>query len=394
MKNFGSISVWTKSLASLALILAMLACSAGPLTLPVDVVAQTPVVVTAEPGNVSAAPGVLTAEPGGLAVIPLQVGFGVRGPFYEIYFTDPFNPAGSKEEGGPDVPLAAAIDAARISVDVAAYSFSLYSVEQALIHAFNRGVQVRMVMESDNMDGSAVKALLEAGIPIVSDQRDGLMHDKFVVIDRSEVWAGSMNFTTQGSYSDNNNLFRIRSSKFAQDYTVEFEEMFTLDFFGPDVLAKTPNPSMLIDNVAVEVYFSPDDHVARRIVRLLRDARHSIYFMAFSFTANDFGDILRQKARDGLLVEGVMEQEQVKSNKGSEFEAFAAAGLPVLLDGNAGQMHHKVIIIDGEIVITGSYNFTASAERTNDENVVIIHNAQIAAEYLGEFLRVYDAAQK
>ena len=67
MKNFGRASVWTKSLASLALILAMQACSVGPLTLPVDVVTQTPAVVTAEPGNVSAAPGGLTAAPGGLA---------------------------------------------------------------------------------------------------------------------------------------------------------------------------------------------------------------------------------------------------------------------------------------------------------------------------------------
>ena len=125
-----------------------------------------------------------------------------------------------------------AIDAARISVDVAAYSFSLYSIEQALIHAFNRGVQVRMVMESDNMDGAAVDALLKAGIPIVGDQREGLMHDKFVVIDRSEVWTGSMNFTFQGAYADNNNLLRVRSSKFANDYTVEFEEMFTLDFWA------------------------------------------------------------------------------------------------------------------------------------------------------------------
>jgi phosphatidylserine/phosphatidylglycerophosphate/cardiolipin synthase-like enzyme len=57
-------------------------------------------------------------------------------------------------------------------------------------------------------------------------------------------------------------------------------------------------------------------------------------------------------------------------------------------------MHHKVIIIDGDIVITGSYNFTASAERTNDENVVIFHDTKIAAVYLAEFQRVYADAQR
>ncbi len=330
----------------------------------------------------------------GLAEIPMQVGFGVRGSFYEIYFTDPFNPASSKEEGGPDLPLIAAIDKARLSVDLAAYSLSLYSLQAALIRAHKRGVRVRMVMESDNIFDDVPQALLDAGIPILGDRRQGLMHDKFVIIDRSEVWMGSMNFTTSGTYADNNNLVRIRSIKVVENYAVEFEEMFTDDFFGPDLIARTPNPQLTIDGVPLEVYFSPDDGVARRVVELLRGAQESIYFMAFSFTANDFGDLLRQKARDGLTVSGVMEESQVKSNKGTEFFPFVEAGLPVYLDGNGGQMHHKVFIIDEKIVITGSYNFSASAERTNDENLVILFDPQIAAQYLAEFRRVEARAQK
>ena len=387
MKNSGCENPLKKYLAFAALILAILACSVNPLTLPGIVATQ---------GSQQAAgqPPTPTSDPSALSIIPMQTGYGVRGPFYELYFTDPSNPKASNDEGGPDVPLAAAIDAARISVDVAAYSFSLYSIQQALIHANNRGVQVRMVMESDNMDGSAVQALQGAGIPIVGDERNGLMHDKFMVIDRSEVWTGSMNFTTDGTYADNNNLIRIRSSKVAEDYTVEFEEMFKKDFFGPDAIARTPYPSMTIDGIPLEIYFSPDDHVARRIVKLLRDAQHSIYFMAYSFTANDFGDILRQKAQDGLAVEGVMDESQIKSNQGTEFDGFRLFGLPVYVDGNKGLMHHKVIVIDGQIVITGSYNFTLSAERTNDENVLIFHNTQIAAQYLTEFQRVLTEAQK
>ena len=363
--------------AFLTLFLAVLACNAKIL-----------------PPSVTPVPVNPTATPSGLMEIPMQVGYGVRGPFYEIYFTDPFNPASSKDEGGPDVPLVAAIDKARISVDVAAYSVSLYSFRAALIRAQKRGVEVRMVMESDNMNDSSPQALMDGGIPIVGDRRQGLMHDKFVVIDRSEVWMGSMNFTTSGTYEDNNNLVRIRSAKVAEDYTVEFEEMFKDDFFGADAVAETPNPRVTIDGVPLEIYFSPDDHVARRIVELLRGAQRSIYFLAYSFTANDFGDILRQKARDGLKVSGVMDESQVKSNKGTEFIPFTEAGLPVYLDGNAGLLHHKVFIIDEQIVITGSYNFSASAERTNDENVAIFFDPQIAAQYLAEFQRVEVEAQK
>ena len=361
----------------------MLACS---LPLPPPPAAPSRLVDTATPDSQIASDG--------LTAIPLLSGYGVRGPFYEVYFTDPFNPESAKEEGGPDLPLVAAINSARISIDVAAYSLSLYSIQNALIHAFNRGVVVRMVMESDNMGNSAVDALNGAGIPIIGDQRAGLMHDKFVIIDRTEVWTGSMNFTASGVYRDNNNLVRIKSTRVAQDYTVEFEEMFKDDFFGPDSIAQTPYSLVTIDGVGVEIYFSPDDHPAMRIVELLRKAKHSIYFMAYSFTANDFGDILLQKAHEGLQVSGVMEESQAMTNQGTEFDALTQAGLPVYLDGNSGQMHHKVIIIDDQIVITGSYNFSSSAERTNDENVVIFFNSQIAAQYTSEFQRVFAEAPK
>jgi phosphatidylserine/phosphatidylglycerophosphate/cardiolipin synthase-like enzyme len=83
----------------------------------------------------------------------------------------------------------------------------------------------------------------------------------------------------------------------------------------------------------------------------------------------------------------------VKTNQGTEYDVFQQYGLDVRLDGNGGQMHHKVIIIDRSIVITGSYNFSASAETRNDENLVIIHSPVIAGYYLDEFQRVYDQAQ-
>ncbi len=350
---------------------------------------ETPGGVTVEPQGAPTETTMVPGEP-----IPVQVGYGYRGSFYQVYFTDPFNPASKRQEGGIDIPLARAIDNARISVDVAVYSMSLNSIRDALLAAHRRGVQVRVVMESDNLERDVPRRLAEKGIPIIGDRREGLMHNKFVIIDRSEVWIGSMNFTTTGAYEDNNNLVRIRSTQMAENYLAEFNEMFEDDFFGPDVLRNTPHPQLTIDGVPLEVYFSPDDGVAARLVKLLRGAETSIYFMAYSMTADDFGDIIRQKAKDGLRVFGVMDESQVKSNKGGEFDPFQQAGLRVYLDGNPGQMHHKVIIIDEKIVITGSYNFSASAERKNDENVVIFFDEQIAAQYLAEFERVYLRSQR
>ena len=311
----------------------------------------------------------------------------------KIYFTNPAAPHAGDFEGGPDESLAAAIESARLSVDVAAYSLNLWSIRDALIHAYQRGVVVRMVMESDNMDNREFQQIQDAGIPIVGDQREGLMHNKFIVIDRSEIWTGSMNFNTNGAYQDNNNLIRLRSTRVAEDYNTEFKEMFEENLFGTDTRTATINPSVTIDGTRVVIYFSPEDGVAAQILTLMLGAQESIFFMAYSFTANDLGDAIRQRAADGLTVAGVMDDGQINSDQGTEFDPFRQAGLDVRRDGNAGLMHHKVIIIDRKIVITGSYNFSASAEISNDENVVIIYSPEVAAKYLEEFQTVYDHAQ-
>jgi phosphatidylserine/phosphatidylglycerophosphate/cardiolipin synthase-like enzyme len=331
---------------------------------------------------------------GELTPIDLQAGYGVRGPWFELYVTNPDSPLSPQGTGGIDGPLVQAIDETRLSIDVAAYSITLNSVRNALLRAHDRGVTVRIVMESTNMDTSDVQRLLEAGIPIVGDNRQGLMHNKFMVLDRSEVWLGSMNFTDSGTYDDNNSMIRIRSAKVAENFSVEFSEMFERNLFGPDVLAQTPNPDITLDGTRVETFFSPDDHVLNALYSLLGASEESIYFLAFSFTSNELGAIVREKAQAGLDVKGVMDEEQISSNTGTEFDPFRQAGLDVRIDGLDGQMHHKLFIVDESILVIGSYNFSRAAEERNDENVLIIHNPLIAGFFLQEFQRVHRQADE
>jgi len=350
-------------------------------------------------GNTPPIPGTKTripetGTPGtGLTPIELQSGYGVRGPWFELYFTNPVSPLSSQATGGLDGPLVEAIDAARLSVDVAAYSLSLNSVRNALLRAAERGATVRVVMESSNMDRSDPQRLIEAGIPVIGDNRDGLMHDKFIILDRSEVWLGSMNFTDGGAYDDNNNLMRIHSTKIAENYIKEFEEMFVDDKFGEEIVPETPHPTVTIDGTRLDNYFSPDDGVLAALIPVLQSAEESIYFMAYSFTSNQLGDIVRQKAEAGLTVAGVMDQEQVTSNQGTEFDPFRQAELDVRIDGSDGLMHHKVFIVDEKIVVFGSYNFSQSAEERNDENLLIVYDPVIARQFLAEFWRVQKEAQ-
>ncbi|HET9905033.1 MAG TPA: phospholipase D-like domain-containing protein [Anaerolineales bacterium] len=343
--------------------------------------------ITSTPGNGTTTPG---SE---ITPIDLASGHGVKGSWFELYFTDPTGPLSPQATGGVDGPLVEAIAGARLSIDAAAYSLSLNSVRFALIDAHRRGVQVRVVMESTNMDRSDPQALIEAGIPVIGDNMDGLMHNKFMVIDKSEVWLGSMNFTDSGTYDDNNNLMRIHSTKLAENYSLEFKEMFEDGMFGPNIAPRTPNPIVTIDETRIENYFSPDDGVINALAMLLNGAEESIYFLTFSFTSNELGDIVRAKEEAGLTIAGVMDEEQISSNQGTEYDPFKQAGIDVRIDGIPGQMHHKVFIVDEKIVVLGSYNFSQNAELRNDENVIIVYNPIIAEQFILEFERVQKVAR-
>ncbi len=286
-----------------------------------------------------------------------------------------------------------AINSAQHSIDLAIYNLSNETIGDALLAAARRGVNVRMVMENKNVDGVVPQGLAAAGIPIQEDDRDALMHNKFMVIDGLDVWTGSANYTYNGLSSDNNNLVHIRSSRLAENYTTEFEEMFSVNRFGSDSPANTPNPQLSVDGVLLESYFSPDDGVLDHLVTLVNEADTSITIMAFSFTSDELAAAVLDKARQGVAVQIVMDEEQAASNQGGEYENLRNAGLDVRLDGNRGQMHHKVIIIDGDTVSFGSYNFSNSAERRNDENVIIAHDPELAGAFMTEFDRIYAEAQ-
>jgi phosphatidylserine/phosphatidylglycerophosphate/cardiolipin synthase-like enzyme len=326
----------------------------------------------------------------------------VSGDWIRVYFTSPRYPDDdSHHYGGLDEVLVAVIDYAESSVDVAAYDFDLESVADALIAAHGRGVKVRFVTDSDNAGEDAVAQLQQAGIPVIEDERDeGLMHDKFVVIDGVWVWTGSWNLTENGTYRNNNNAVLIASPALAENYIAEFEEMFGGQF-GPTSSADTPNPRIFITaeldegqtkQVEVENYFAPEDKAQAQIIAEIQGAQSRIRFMAFTFTSDEIADAMLERAQAGVVVQGVIEDRNAEREY-SEYERLRAEVHDVLPDGNPYIMHHKVIIIDDETVILGSYNFTASAEDRNDENTLIVHDPEVAALFVEEFGRVYEAAR-
>ena len=184
-----------------------------------------------------------------------------------------------------------------------------------------------------------------------------------------------MNFTINGAYRSDNNLIRVRSAKLAHNYLVEFEEMFLDHQFGSASPANTPHPILTVDGTRLEVFFSPDDGTIERLIELVQDAQDEILFMAFSFTDDDLAQAILDRAAGGVVVAGIFDKSQALSNTGGEFTHLLENGIAVRLDGNRYGMHHKVIIIDERIVVTGSYNFSNTR---NDENTLIIHDPEIA----------------
>jgi len=311
---------------------------------------------------------------------------------FQVYFTDPYATSAPTHRGGVDDDLIGAIDTAQKTIDIAMLNINLDGIGEALVRAQRRGVQVRLVMDSAALDGNVPRLLLGEGIPVIGDRRESLMHNKFLVIDGSEVWTGSLNLTLSGIYEDHNNMVRIRSSRVAENYIVEFNEMFVEDLFGNNIRAATPNPRLTLDGRQVEVFFSPDDGVLQHLLQLVQNAHSSIQFMAFSFTSDALANAMLERARGGVQVQGIFDSDQVDSNQGGEYERFRQAGLDVRRDRLPGQMHHKVILVDNQIVETGSYNFSNSAEKRNDENIVIIDDPRLTSLYQAEFEKIFNQA--
>jgi phosphatidylserine/phosphatidylglycerophosphate/cardiolipin synthase-like enzyme len=139
------------------------------------------------------------------------------------------------------------------------------------------------------------------------------------------------------------------------------------------------------------VCFSRVDDCSLIIVNLIDSAEKYVHVAIYSFTLDSLGDALIRARDRGVDVKVVVENEQVEV-KGSEYEKLLEAGVDVRLDGNQYLMHHKFIVVDGRVVVTGSYNWSYSAEERNDENMIVVSNPDVARLYEAEFQRVWGQA--
>lgn len=310
----------------------------------------------------------------------------------EVYFNDPYK--NSKDRTIQNMILDD-IKGAKKTIDLATYNYTDTKTAQALIDAVHRGVKVRMVIDEDNANKNVVSDLRDGGVSVITAQSSGLMHAKYIIIDSSVVISGSANMTLASFSYDNNFMIRLESKEAAKVFTEEFEEMYLDCIFGEES-PKTRAASVvkLEDGTPVYIRFSPDDGIDDMIESLISAANESVYMLAYSFASRDIAERLQAADNDGLDVIVICEDSKAYTDGGGQCGPLSEAGLQVYVDGYPDTlMHEKVIILDNSVVIAGSYNFTRSADKRNDEQVLVIQSPEIADLFLAEFDKILEESK-
>lgn len=307
------------------------------------------------------------------------------------------NEIGRNDPNNTDKYFFKAIESAQTTLDVAFFDLDDPTAVEMIINASKRGVKVRVVTDTDNLKDKkdptlprkAIEDIKAAGITVVDDKRAPFMHHKFMIVDNKAIWGGSMNPTTTSMYEHNNNGFYIQSPELAENYLLEFNRLFERKNFG-NVDITVPNPVVRVGDAEIKTFFSPRGGTQAAILAELSKATKSIKFLAFSFTEKNMGQIISTKKSQGLAVEGVF--DSCLLDKYSNYNLFRTNKISVYKDGNQALLHHKLMIIDDETVITGSYNFSNSAENNNNEDTIIVKSKSFANLYNQEYARIKFAA--
>jgi len=135
----------------------------------------------------------------------------------------------------------------------------------------------------------------------------------------------------------------------------------------------------------VDIYFSPNGGTTNAIVNELKNAKSEILIQAYSFTSAQIAKAIVDAGKRGVRIEVVLDKSQ-KKEKYSSADFVAHAGFPVYIDSSHKIAHNKIMIIDKDTVITGSFNFSKAAEESNAENLLILKgNKPLIDRYVENF---------
>jgi phosphatidylserine/phosphatidylglycerophosphate/cardiolipin synthase-like enzyme len=139
------------------------------------------------------------------------------------------------------------------------------------------------------------------------------------------------------------------------------------------------------------VCFTPGQDCTALVVSEIADAKREVLVQAYSFTSVPILAALKAAHGRGVDVEVILDKSSARQSKsGSRYSAaiyLTNAGIPVWVDTTVAIAHNKVMVIDRAVVITGSFNFTASAQYRNAENLLVLDDPGLAAQYRANWQR-------
>lgn len=245
------------------------------------------------------------------------------------------------------------------------------------------------------------------------------MHHKFMVIDGKTTIVTSANWTLSDVFGDfarptsrgnANNLLKINSVELAQAFTEEFDLMWRDRKFGAKKPVR-PVQQFKVGETQLELHFSPNSAAVPwtqtsngLIAKTLQQSTQSIDLALFVFSDQELVNTIETRTNIRALIEptfayrsysealdmlGVALSDACKweLNNRPWQTPLKTVGVPQLPPGDL--LHHKFGIVDRQIVITGSHNWTDAANRNNDETLLIVHNSIVAAHFQREFDRLY-----
>jgi phosphatidylserine/phosphatidylglycerophosphate/cardiolipin synthase-like enzyme len=319
-----------------------------------------------------------------------------------------------------DDTLISYINRTKYSIDFTIYNYNtsgISDITAALNAAHSRGVEIRIVCDMNMADNAWNELDPDIG-RIVSPEENyeagiGIMHNKFVVFDALSpdpmdpvVWTGSTNFTEGQINRDPNNVIIIQDQSLAKAYQLEFEEMFGSTGLQPDILKarfgssklnNTPH-EFIIGGSRVESYFSPSDGTNAKIEETIKTADHGLYINTMLITRDFLASAIADRKSAGVDAKVVVNSEG-ESNVGNVITILQSLGINFKDYAGTGILHNKTMIVDpfnpesDPLVWTGSHNWSSSADLRNDENSLVIHNADIANIYYQEFVERFSDAK-
>ena len=282
---------------------------------------------------------------------------------------------------------------AKTSIDFAIYGINNQPLLiDALVQAKNRGVKVRWVYDINKSGGNYYEDNEKLAKLITTYNTDedyenknqtAIMHNKFFIFDNQKVWTGSANITTTDLSGFNANYaVLINSKELAQIYEKEFEQMYSGLFHK---YKNTHNPEFIeiSENIKIKPMFSPQDNILNsEIIPLINSAKDYIYMPMFFITHKGITNALINAQNRGVDVKIIQDATNSHSDS-TAHKQLRTAGIEVKTENYAGKMHAKSVIIDDNITVIGSMNYTNSGNNKNDENVLIIKSPEIT-KYMKE----------